>query len=550
MATSTRPRPAPTPADRGASDATGTDTGGGTAAAVRRRAGVAADDLRRLLGPAWADRRVGVAVGAALGAAWGLLAGWWMPRGPLTTSEALWSIVISLAVGVGAGLALRSRWAMLLAPVAFGAVFEVVRLGFDGPTVDGISTSEYGIYAFVVGRGFHGLLSLLPLVLGAALGAGWARAMRRGAVDAPSGGAARVGRYARRGVAVLTTLALVALSVGLARPARTAAIVDADGNEVPGSIAELSAPEIGGRAVPMMIRGHSLDNPVLLFVAGGPGGSELGAMRRHLPELEEHFTVVTYDQRGNGKAYPQLDPTDTVTLEAAVDDTIAVTEYLRDRFGQERIYLLGQSWGSTLGVLTAQARPELFAAFVGTGQMVSQRATDEIFYADTLAWARAEGHDGLVSELEAIGPPPYDRMLDYETALSSEHEVYPYDHSPNSEGEAGFSENFIVPEYTLLEQVHLLGAFMDTFAALYPQLQEIDFRRTATAFEVPVYFVQGVHEADGRAEPFADWYPTVQAPDKDLVVLETSGHRPLFEQPDAFVDYMVGTVLARTSPTG
>ncbi len=136
-------------------------------------------------------------------------------------------------------------------------------------------------------------------------------------------------------------------------------------------------------------------------------------------------------------------------------------------------------------------------------------------------------------------------MLDYETALSYEHDVYPYDHSGNSEGEAGFSENFLVPEYTLTDQVHLLGAFMDTFSVLYPQLQDIDFRSTATSFDVPMFFVQGAHEADGRADPFNEWYPMIQAPTKDLVVLDTSGHRPLFEQPDEFVDYMNTTVLTR-----
>ena len=295
-----------------------------------------------------------------------------------------------------------------------------------------------------------------------------------------------------------------------------------------------------------MIRGHSIDNPVVLFLAGGPGGSELGAMRNHLPELEEHFTVVTWDQRGTGKSYPELDPTSTLTLDGAVRDTLAVTDHLRERFDQDQVYLLGQSWGSTLGVLAVQESPERYRALIGVGQMVSQLATDEIFYDDTLAWARSNGDGGLVDELERIGPPPYDAMFPYESALSYEHEVYPYDHSPNSEGEGGFSENFIVPEYTLLEKAHLLGAFLDTFAALYPQLQGIDFRETATEFEVPVYFVQGAHEAGGRAEPFEDWYPMIDAPDKDVTVLATSGHRPLFEQPDEFVDYMVHTVLERT----
>ena len=82
---------------------------------------------------------------------------------------------------------------------------------------------------------------------------------------------------------------------------------------------------------------------------------------------------------------------------------------------------------------------------------------------------------------------------------------------------------------------------------LYPQLQDIDFRRTATDLDVPVFFVQGANEADGRSEPFDEWYRMLDAPSKDLVVLDTSGHRPLFEQPEEFVAYMNDTVLERTA---
>mgnify|MGYP000912540415 FL=1 len=139
-------------------------------------------------------------------------------------------------------------------------------------------------------------------------------------------------------------------------------------------------------------------------------------------------------------------------------------------------------------------------------------------------------------------------MFPYETALSHESDVYPYDHSGNSEGAGQMSENLLVQEYSFIDQVHVLGSFMDTFAALYPQLQDIDFRKTATDFEIPMYFVQGAHEARGRAQLFEQWYPTVNAPIKDVTVLETSGHRPLFEQPDEFIDYLVGTVLPETNP--
>ena len=102
-------------------------------------------------------------------------------------------------------------------------------------------------------------------------------------------------------------------------------------------------------------------------------------MRRHLSALEKHFTVVTWDQRGSGTSYAELDLTETVSLDGYVSDTIELTNYLRDRVDKDDIYLLGQSWGTTLGVLAVQERPDLYRAFVGAVQMVSQLATDRIF---------------------------------------------------------------------------------------------------------------------------------------------------------------------------
>lgn len=484
--------------------------------------------------------RKGWLFAAAVAIGWGLLAGWWTPRGPLTTGEALWSIAISVLVGGAAGLASRSRWAMLGAPLLFASAFELMRVGTDGPTVDGIHTSLYGWLAFGVGRGFHALVSTLPILWGAAIGAGVARR-----VTSRLGGR-RWARYARRTVAVVAGAGLLAFTVVLARPPSTAPITSTNGAPAD-SVAELVDIDVNGGALGMMIRGHSSNNPVVLFLAGGPGGSERGAMRNHLAALEERFSVATWDQRSSGTSYPALDPTSTYTLNAAVADTIATTDYLRERFGKEKLYLLGQSWGTILGILAVQQRPDLYTAFIGTGQMGSPLETDRIFYADTLAWARQSNNAALADRLTTIGAPPYQNMLDYETALAQEHEVYPYDHSGNSEGEGGFSENFLVPEYALIDQVHLLGAFMDTFSVIYPQIQGVDLRIDATTLEVPVYFAQGAHEARGRSVPFQQWYAALSAPHKELAVLDSSGHRPLFEQPELFVGFMTGTVLAQTT---
>lgn len=529
----TNPQPVPT-----REQSSGSVPSGGTRTARGPERG---DRLRTVWAVKW--RAVGLALLAAV--AYGLLAAWWTPRGPLSTLEGLAAMALGLLVGVVSGLLLRSRWAMLVAPVAFAAAFEVARLGVSGPTVDGIHPgSAYGIIAFVVGRGVHGLLALAPMVLGAALGAGWAR--RPLSPDPPQ----RVGpgRWMRRGFAVIIALALVALAALVARPAGTDPIVDAAGQPVEGSVAELTRVEIGGHDLAMMIRGRSAENPVLLFLAGGPGGSELGAMRRHSEALENDFVVVTLDQRGTGKSYDQLDPTSTLTLDQSVADTIEVTNHLRDRFGTDQVYLAGQSWGSLLGVLAVQRQPDLYAAFVGVGQMVSPPETDRTFYRDTLAWARANGNTGLADTLSDNGPPPYTGILEYEPALSYEQELYPYSHAGNSEGAGQMSENIFVGEYTLLEQLHVFGGFLDTFSVLYPQIQDVDFRTQATRLEVPVYLAQGAHEAPGRAEPAAEWFDLLEAPSKRLVTFENSGHRPLWEQPALFHELMT-TVLIDTAPT-
>ena len=484
-----------------------------------------------------------LALGAAL--AWALASAVLMPRGPVSTAESLACLGVGLVLGLAAGYVTRSRWAMLVTPAVFVVGYELVRLPIDGPSVDGVHLSMYGAIALVTGRVFHGLVALLPMVVGAAVGAAVAR--RGAGRPGPERPAARLGRGARVTTTAVAGLVLLALTVVVARPASTAPITDAGGDPLPGSVAELTRLDVGGHELGLMIRGYDEANPVLLFLAGGPGGSELGAMRRHLPALEEHFTVVTWDQRGTGRSYGELDPASTLTVESSVSDTLAVTDYLRERFGQDRIYLVGQSWGTILGVLVVQQAPERFAAYLGTGQMVSPLATDTIFYEDTLAWAQETGRDELADTLGRIGPPPYAETLNYETVLSHEMDVYPYDHSANSEGSGQMSENLLVPEYSLTEQVRLLTATLDTFATMYGQIQDVDFRTTATSFEVPVFFVQGAHEAPGRAEPFSDWYPQVEAPEKGLVVLDTSGHRPLFEQPDEFVAYLTDVVLPATT---
>ncbi|MDY7103613.1 MAG: DUF6064 family protein [Actinomycetota bacterium] len=466
----------------------------------------------------------------------------------MSTAEGLATIALGLAVGFGAGAVLRSRWAALLAPVAYIAAFELVRLDATGPTVDAIVVSDmYGAMAFAVGRGFHGLLMLLPMAVGVALGRRWA-VVGRSSPPPSASRRHRVGAGLRRGLVAVGAALVVVLAVALLRPAATDPILDADGEPLAGSVAEVTTVDIGGHDQTLLVRGHSVDAPVVLFLAGGPGGSELGTMGRYARPLERDFVVVTWDQLGTGSSTGQFDPAETLSIDGAVADTIAVTEHLRDRFGVEQVHLVGNSYGTLLGVRAVQERPDLYAAFVGTGQMVDATETDQMFYEDALAHARATGDQAFVNELEAKGPPPYDDLLDMTAVVQSEREWNDYSDIDGFPGLREPTDSLFATEYPLMDQVHSVGALVDTYVTLYPELEDVDLRVDAPSLDVPVYLVQGAHEARGRAVLAEEWFDQLEAPDKAWFTFERSGHRPWVQEPERFAEVMVGTVLARTDP--
>ncbi|MFO7631471.1 MAG: alpha/beta fold hydrolase, partial [Caldilinea sp.] len=269
--------------------------------------------------------------GLAATAIFALLTTLWMPRGPVTAAQ-LWVVLLgALGVGFVGGVTLRTRWALLLLPLLYMAVVELTRLGAVGPTVDALRLDNpYGILALIVGRGFHGLVAFPPLMLGVGLGLTWLRATETGV----SFGRALL----HQPLLIVLALGAAGLAVLNALPAHTPPIVDANGQPIPGSIAELTTVRLGGTEQAIMVRGRSAGLPVLLYLSGGPGQSDLAFSRVLFADLTEEFIVVGWDQRGTGKSYAALDPTTDLTLEQAVADTIELTDYLRDRFGEKKIY--------------------------------------------------------------------------------------------------------------------------------------------------------------------------------------------------------------------
>lgn len=483
--------------------------------------------MRTILSTSWSDMRIGFALTVLLAVMAGLLNANLAPRGPVTAAQALWSLGLAVVFGLAAGFVMGSRWSILLAPTIFVIVFEFARRGTVGPTVDAIQlNSAYGIIAFISGRLFQGLLALVPMMLGARFGV--ALAHRLGNQQAAG---LNFGGWAATG---LVTLALITLAVFIARPATTQPVMGQNGEPLAGSIAELIEIPLGGLDQSVMIRGRSIDNPVLLYLAGGPGGTDLGAMRDDVT-LEQDFIVVTWDQRGTGKSYPSIEPIETLTLEQMIADTVELTNYLRERFDENKIYLVGNSWGTFLGTMVVQRHPELYHAYIGTGQMVNMPETDIMFWEDSLAWAERTGNSELAATLRQNGKPPYTNLLDYEPAVSHEHDWNPY---PGLDTSKEMPFNTFVPENSLIDRVNAMRGLLDVFVALYPQLQEVDLRNDAPRLEIPVYIVIGKYETRGRAVPAQEWFENLEAPQKEWIVFKNSGHRPLFEEPAAFAELM------------
>lgn len=351
-------------------------------------------------------------------------------------------------------------------------------------------------------------------------------------------------------VAIIVLLAaIVAASQWMAH---TPSILGDDGKSLPNSIASLEKIRLGGVDQWLIIRGHDVNKPVLLFLSGGPGSSEAGRVMRFNAELEKHFVVVIWEQRGCGKSYPSLNPKSALTVDQYAADIVELTDILRQRFDEEKIYLVGHSWGAIIGLRAAQERPDLFHAYVGTAQMVDVLETDQIIYQMMLDHSRQTGDTQFVQTLEKQGEPPYlvkNPIKPYSTLFGREYAVF---EAPNIKNEDFRREGDLLqlmykqPEYGWLDRLNWLRSLVDTFNVVYPQLQDLDFRVDAAKLNLPVYLMLGRHDMNNPYQIPEEYFNLLQAPSKQLYFFEDSGHGMIWEEAHLFHDLMINTILPET----
>ena len=358
-----------------------------------------------------------------------------------------------------------------------------------------------------------------------------------------------------RGQMIFITSILILLAIIITASqwmAHTPPILGKDGKPSPNSIASLEKVRLGGVDQWLIIRGLDVNKPVLLFLSGGPGASEAARVLRFNEELEKHFVVVIWEQRGCGKSYPSLNPKSDLTLKQYTSDVIELTELLRVRFDEKKIYLVGHSWGTIIGVFAAQARPELFHAYVGTSQMVDVLETDQMIYSIVQEQSIKTGDSKFVKTLKSQGPPPYfgkSPIQPYATLFGREYSIF---EAPNIKDAEYRRDGDILllmlkqPEYGWLDRLYYLLGLMNTFNVVYPQLQDMDLRFDATHFELPVYQILGRHDMNNPYQIPEDYFNRLEAPSKQLYFFEDSGHGMIWEEASMFHKIMINTVLAET----
>ena len=332
--------------------------------------------------------------------------------------------------------------------------------------------------------------------------------------------------------------------------AYTPPIIDREGRALPGSIAVMETIRLGGTEQWVTIRGRDQSNPVLLFLAGGPGGSELAHVRNQMPALEDHFVVVNWDPANAGKSYGVL-PYSELTLDRVVSDAHELTLLLRERFADEKIFLFGESGGTVIGVKLIQRYPELYAAWIGTGQRTIVHEDDLMGYDFALRYAAERGDTASVETLRQNGPPPYTgwnmfwknaqylMVLNEYGAANSRHEDTGHDQ---------FGDWLTGPEYGLLDRLNVFRGLWEGFTKLYPEHDAIDFSTQATRLSVPVYFVQGRYDVVEMSSLLERWFAVVEAPHKEIVYAEYSAHTPNGWEPSVVFDVLVNRALAQNRP--
>ena len=288
------------------------------------------------------------------------------------------------------------------------------------------------------------------------------------------------------------------------------------------SIAELKSLVVNGDEQFLLIRGKDTNSPVILFLHGGPGMPAMYLAHDFQRELEKHFVVVHWDQRAAGKSFKVDSDPGQLSTSALLSDMDVVVDYLRDKFETDRLWLVGHSHGTYLGVLYARRYDEKVCAFVGIGQVTNDDSSGPVAELQRRFLEERREDLGLEPDV-VIDDSNLENLL-----FKSGSELY---------GETSFAPLLLsglsAPEYSLSDSLNVAKG-----SSFSSGNMQYDMPRNLLAhewqFNVPVALIMGRHDMVTPTELAKDYFDRIEAPLKAWYLFEEAAHFPHFEKPKRF----------------
>jgi len=296
---------------------------------------------------------------------------------------------------------------------------------------------------------------------------------------------------------------------------------------------------LGGVDQWIQIRGDNRKNPVLLFVHGGPG-SPVSPISSLLRNWEKYFTVVMWDQRDAGKTFVRNGAVREMSLPRVTQDGIELAQFLRRHLGKRKIIVLGHSWGTMVGIGMVVARPDLYSAYVGTGQVVSIAEKEPVIYARAMERLRAAHDEDGIRTLSASGAPPYrsEHQIRVERAMSERTDI-PAERDILREM---IPVALVAPGWSLWDIYCSLQASDYAEDATFDADASYDARTFGTDLRLPFFIINGALDHVTPTDLAKRYFDQVHAPLKQFVVLNGFGHSAVLTEPDVFLHELVTRV--------
>lgn len=352
-------------------------------------------------------------------------------------------------------------------------------------------------------------------------------------------------------ISILLAVILILVGVLLvwSYPGEPPAFLDENRHSLAGSISEKTFVNINGVEQGMFIKGKNVNNPILLYLHGGMPDYFL--TQKYPTKLEDIFTVVWWEQRGSGISYREDIPKGSITLEQLISDTLAVTNYLRNRFHREKIYLMGHSGGTFFGIQVAAQHPGLYYAYIGEAQSTYQLKSEKLVYDYMLQEFKASGNTNMVQKLEAApvtmeNGTPVEYLAVRDVAMHSL--GIGTTHDMKSIVTGLFLPSLTFQEYTAMEKLNLWrGKVRNGVSVIWDTSLHMDLSKQVTEFDLPIYFLEGLYDYTCNYSLAKDYFGKIRAPVKGFYTFEQSAHCPVFEEPDKALKILLGDVLNGTN---